>query len=290
MPGSFRSRPIPFLSPIVLLLAFACGGPPEAEPPEAGAPPASRATPREEPAPRPAGLAWETRRLERTAADCGGEQDPCATVSLEYPELTAAPSGGAREVLNRFVRDFVLAPAVGEISAATPEALAEEVLQESERFHREFPEAPGGWSLERAVKVIHQTPRVVSLEASESVFLGGAHPNSSVTYASFDPVTGQRISLADLFVPGSEARLREIAEKRFRQARELPPDRDLAAEGFEFAEGAFALNDNFAVLGDGLVFYYNPYEIAAYVMGPTEVKLSREDLAGLVRPGGPLGG
>lgn len=272
------------LSPVILILAFACGGPPEAEPPVAGAPRA----PVQEAVPRPGRLAWETRTLERTAAGCG-EEEPCATVSLEYPEIAAAPGDAAVEALSRFIRDFILAPALGEEAAATPEALAEEVLQEAERFHREFPDAPAGWSLERTVKIVHQTPRVVSLEAAESSFLGGAHPNSAVIYASFDPATGRQIALADLFLPTAGARLREAAERKFREARGIPPDRDLAEEGFEFEGGSFDLNDNFAVLEDGLVFYYNPYEIAAYVIGPTEVKLTREDLAGLVRPDGPLG-
>jgi Protein of unknown function (DUF3298)/Deacetylase PdaC len=282
-------RPFPsaaILSPVLLILAFACGRPPESEPPVADAP---QAPSREAAPPRPARLAWETRTLERTAAGCE-EEGACATVSLEYPEVTAAPGAATAQALNRFIRDFVLAPAVGEEPAATPEALAEEVLRESERFHRELPDAPGGWSLERTVKIVHQTPRVVSLEAAESVFLGGAHPNSTVLYASFDPATGRRIALADLFLPTAGERLREVAERRFREAREIPPDRDLAEEGFEFEGGSFDLNDNFALLEEGLVFYYNPYEIAAYVFGPTEVKLTREDLAGLVRPGGPLGG
>ncbi|MFP5286682.1 MAG: DUF3298 domain-containing protein [Thermoanaerobaculia bacterium] len=278
------------LASAVLLLALACGGRPETEPPPpAAAPEASReaeAPRREEPSGF-SGLSWETRTLQRTESGC--EEGACASVSLTYPEITAAPTGEAKRALNRFVREIVLAPAIGEEPAATPEALAEEVLEEAERFRREVPDAPGGWALERTVKVVHHTPRVVSLEAAEYVFLGGAHPNSTVTYASFDPATGRRLALEDLILPGMEERLREIAEKRFREAREIPPERDLAEEGFEFEGGAFALNDNFAVLESGLVFYYNPYEIAAYVMGPTEVKLSREDVAEIVQPDGPLG-
>jgi Protein of unknown function (DUF3298)/Deacetylase PdaC len=288
--GSLK-RPVSLLASAVLSLAFACGGRPEAEPPPpsggASREAEARRLPRQVEAPGFSGLSWETRTLKRTESGC--EEGACASVSLVYPELTAAPTGEAKRALNRFIREIVLAPAVGEEPAATPEALADDVLQEAEQFQREVPDAPGGWALERTVKVVHHTPRVVSLEASEYVFLGGAHPNSAVTYASFDPATGRRLALEDLILPGMEERLREVAEKRFREAREIPPERNLAEEGFEFEGGAFALNDNFAVLESGLVFYYNPYEIAAYVMGPTEVKLSREDLAELVLPDGPLG-
>jgi hypothetical protein len=272
------------LFPSVLILASACEGPREPRPPAAEAPPASG---REEGAASWSGLSWETRTLERQAVEC--EEGSCASVSLEYPEFTAAPGEGGRRALNRYVREIVLAPVVGEEPAASPEALAAEVLRENERFLRELPEAAGGWFLDRTVKVVHQTPRVLSLEATESSYLGGAHPNSRVTYASFDPATGRRIALAELFLPDFEERLRQVAEERFREVREIPPGADLAAEGFEFEGGRFALNDNFAILEDGLVFYYNPYEIGAYALGPTAVKLTREDLAGLVLPDGPLG-
>jgi hypothetical protein len=33
------------------------------------------------------------------------------------------------------------------------------------------------------------------------------------------------------------------------------------------------LNDNFALTATGIVFYYNPYEIAAYAAGPTLLEL-----------------
>jgi hypothetical protein len=41
--------------------------------------------------------------------------------------------------------------------------------------------------------------------------------------------------------------------------------------GYTFPEDRFALNDNYGFSREGISFFFNSYEIAPYVMGPTEV-------------------
>lgn len=38
---------------------------------------------------------------------------------------------------------------------------------------------------------------------------------------------------------------------------------------------------NFAVTTEGVEFYYNPYEVAAYVFGPTDILFTWEQLGRL---------
>ena len=38
-----------------------------------------------------------------------------------------------------------------------------------------------------------------------------------------------------------------------------------------FAKNSIKMNDNFAVIAEGVLFYFNPYEIASYAAGPTEL-------------------
>jgi hypothetical protein len=45
---------------------------------------------------------------------------------------------------------------------------------------------------------------------------------------------------------------------------------------------------NFYLTGDGLVYTFNEYEIAAYAVGTIDVKLTFKDLEGFVSPGSPL--
>jgi hypothetical protein len=89
-------------------------------------------------------------------------------------------------------------------------------------------------------------------------------------------------------VDGFEEPLRALAEVRFRAERQLAPDASLGEEGFWFEEDRFELNDNWLVDPEGLRFYFNSYEIAPYVFGPTDLTVGREALRALARPGGPL--
>ena len=112
-------------------------------------------------------------------------------------------------------------------------------------------------------------------------YTGGAHPNARTLYGSWFLEDGRRVALRDLLTPGSEERVAEIAEAVFREQRGLPTEQSLEEQGFDFPDGKFALNENFAVTDQGLVFYFNPYEIAPYALGPTEIELTFEALEGL---------
>ncbi len=235
-------------------------------------------------------LLYETKTLEQLESDCS-DPETCARVSLEYPEITAAPSEAALEALNDSIAARLLAPVLGEGPAApTPAALARGFLDEAASAARELPAGAflGVWSLERKIAVIHQDARAFSIEASQLWFTGGAHSNSFNILASFDPGTGRRLQLADLLVPGFEPRLREAAERRFREVREIPEGQTLTEAGFWFEDDVFTLNGNFAVADSGLAFHFDPYEVAPYAWGPTDFVVSREQLGDLVRPDGPL--
>jgi hypothetical protein len=54
--------------------------------------------------------------------------------------------------------------------------------------------------------------------------------------------------------------------------------------GFTFENDAFVLPDDFALRDDGLAFYYNPYDVAPYSMGATEIVLSQDEIRRLLKP------
>ena len=172
--------------------------------------------------------------------------------------------------------------------ATTPEELMEKFLDEYRAFSEEFPEASGQWVLTRELQPIHNENGAFSLEITDYGYTGGAHPNTTVSLVTFDAETGARLGLADLLNEGYESALAAIAEQSFRTERSLEPDEDLSAAGFWFEEGTFRLNDNFAVVPEGLKFHFNSYEVGPYSMGPTSFVLRSADLAGLIRSDSPL--
>ena len=191
--------------------------------------------------------------------------------------------------MNRAVQATLLNPALGP-PAPTPAAMAELFFMRWRETVQAFPDAASatGWFVEIRLSVIHQDRRLISFEFAEQTYSGGAHPNSATRYASYDLADGRRLSLDDLLIGGLSSQLNEIAERRFRRLYGVPQGRSLADAGFWFEEDEFTLNDNFAVTESGLLFYFNPYEVAAYVVGPTGLRLPLEELDDLVLPGGPL--
>jgi len=228
--------------------------------------------------------------LETSDGECGEEiASPCARFRVEYPEITAAPNDELVVALNGAIREMLLNPALGP-PAPTPRAMAELFFMRWREIRRDFPDAASStlWFVDNRLRVIYQDRRLISLEFAEQAHSGGAHPNSTTRYASFGVAGGKRLALDDLLADGRSPRLNEIGEGRFRELHRVPPGRSLLDAGFWFEGDAFALNDNFAVTETGLLFYYNPYEVASYATGPTGLLLPLEDLEELVLPGGPL--
>ena len=163
------------------------------------------------------------------------------------------------------------------------EALMTGFIDEYRALKQSMPDDSQPWFLERKVFVLHNTPEVLGLSLSERLFTGGAHRSATLTFQNLDPRTGAEIQLSELLVDGYEVELLPLAEARFRRVRAIAEGMSLADAGFTFENGAFSLTENFAIGVDGLTFYYNRYEVAAYAVGPTEILLSYDELNALMK-------
>lgn len=251
---------------------LACGQPPAEEAGERG--------------PGPVDLVFETRTLERRAADCETSPADCGRIELSWVEITEAPAGVARAVLNEWVRTALMEPPLGEEAPSSPQALADQFIADYEQFRRDFEDTapaatPGGWTVVRTVEEIYRDELVVSFRDVESSRTGGAAERRE-HYATLYLTTGLPVALEHLLVEGSRERLLEIAEASFRRVRGLDPGASLREAGFPFGDG-FELPESFAVTTEGLVFHYNPSEIAPHATRATTVRIPRAELAGVVR-------
>lgn len=138
----------------------------------------------------------------------------------------------------------------------------------------------GCWKLETKADTVHSTPNALTVKVETYAYTGGAHPNSSMSFYTFDRKTGRMLSLADMV--DDTVALLGILEKAFRQQQKLAPNANLEEEGYFLHDGHFFLPANIGTGREGLVFYYNPYEIAAYAVGPIEVTIPYEKLNGIL--------
>lgn len=229
-------------------------------------------------------LKYEMKSYSQAVGDTSGLSNNYATAVLKYPEIKEATSQYIMDNLNNFVRANVLTALFKEGEYKTPEFFMENFLKEYSKFNEDKPsDMPSIWTIERIVDITYESPKVVSFSFYETSFLGGAHPNTNIFYTPFNLLTGVQLYKNDVFIEGYEAKLTAIAEKKFREEKELTPDANLEEADFNFKDNKFALNSNFGFTKEGIIFYFNSYEIAPYALGPTAIELKYGEIKELLK-------
>lgn len=240
-------------------------------------------TPGKESAAPPPVLAFEMQSREMTYEDCVAGSEGCTYIRFDYPTVVEAPVGTAVEAITGAIDSFLEAPLRPEEEPSSVNALMTRFLSDYAAFKTSQPSSGESWFLERKAFVLRSAPNLLSLSFLERSYLGGAHGLATVRYQNLDPVTGAEKLLTDLLKDGALAELTRLAEARFRQVRGVAEGTTLKDAGFTFENDAFALAQNFSLRDDGLAFYYNPYDVAPYAMGPTEIVLTRDEIRDLLK-------
>lgn len=126
---------------------------------------------------------------------------------------------------------------------------------------------------------------IYSYGISRYVFMGGAHGLSTLTYLNFNLETGQRITEDDLYVTGFVAKLSEIMKARIveQSAEDEKVQAISSLENTDYWVEAIKPNGNFYITDESINYVFNPYEIAPYYMGQTEVVIPFIRLSGLLK-------
>ena len=103
--------------------------------------------------------------------------------------------------------------------------------------------------------------------------MGAAHGQPAFQVLNVDLITGNKITLADLFVNNYRPSLKALAKRKFLEQN---------GNGdwwFVTGEQVFDLPETFAISRKGITFTYQPYEVGPYAAGAPEVFLSKKELA-----------
>jgi hypothetical protein len=90
---------------------------------------------------------------------------------------------------------------------------------------------------------------------------------------NFDPATGRQLFLSDVFAPGYEHKLNEVLLKVLLEKTAAKDLNELHDKGFLYSMDMFP-SENFVLGDDTITFIYNPYEIAPYAAGCTELTIA----------------
>ena len=225
---------------------------------------------------------FTTREFERTIDDCQQRPSPCAKLSLRYPEITHARTEQVRDSLNHGILQPLLRSIDIEGSKASPQELAEELFFYYDQVVKEFPDYAAQWYIERSARIVLDSLGILSVQYSDHLYTGGAHPLQQELYRLFDTRSGSLVTVDSLLAQGGKEPLLALAEREFRRVRAIPDERSLNSEGFWFRSGRFVLARNIGLTSRGLELAYNPYEIAPYAMGSTHLVLPYDSLKGVL--------
>jgi hypothetical protein len=128
------------------------------------------------------------------------------------------------------------------------------------------------------------------------VYMGGAHGQETRNYFNFNLKTGSIITEKDIFVDNYQTELAELLKTRIiEQSKENIEIKDaesakpiMSFEGTDFWTDSIKANGNFYLTEDGIIYVFNPFEIAPIYMGQTEVTIPFSRLSGLLKPNSPI--
>ena len=128
---------------------------------------------------------------------------------------------------------------------------------------------------------------IVSLLVNSNLYTGGAHGSHGVNCCVFNLEDGTIITEQQLFTKDYESQLASIIVDKIVKANKLKNPQQLEDNGYISAED-IASNNNFVINEKGITYYFNEYEIAAYVVGMTEVFIPYKELVSLLKKDSPI--
>ena len=142
------------------------------------------------------------------------------------------------------------------------------------------------WTKKLTMEVLYNENNLLSLKLDKFGYTGGAHGANIVLHRVFNLTSNRPVELDDLFIKGYEEELTRILDKKLRRMNGIAAEENLLESGF-LIDG-IAHTDNFYINNDGIGFFYNVYEIAAYATGSTELFCTFYDLKSILRPDHPF--
>jgi hypothetical protein len=195
---------------------------------------------------------------------------------VDYPQLEGVKDART-EGFNKAVLNIVNAH-VSRFKKEAPEG-----------FDATIPDAqPNGLWIDYDVTLANDA--VISVVFNESEYeSGAAHPNSFSTTLNYDLQNSKEIKLRDLFNANSNY-LQTISTQCQRILAARLKKQDAYIEE-TVKEGTAPKAENFQswnITRKGLLFNFDPYEVAAYALGPQDALVSYENLKGLLKSDSPI--
>lgn len=160
--------------------------------------------------------------------------------------------------------------------------LFKQFIKNYETFVSDNTDYKMGWEAEVKGTVEYETPHIINIKLVSYTMTGGSHGNPSTTSLLFSPHDGRELTISDIIK--DKTAVTALAEKKFREKFDIPAGKSLNSAGYMLEDDKFILPANIFVTKDGLLLFYNVYEIAPYSDGTKELLLTYDELKGYISP------
>lgn len=190
----------------------------------------------------------------------------CTTVNIEIPN--AKGNTKLSETINSALEGEIIALLNfdEESNAQNLEDAKKAFVFDYEELNGKFPEESMPWEANIEGTITHENEEIITIEIQSYIYTGGAHGYGTNRYLNFDKVKGSELYQENLFkdIDG----FKSFAETLFRKQENIPATGSINDTGFMFETESFYLPDNIGYTENGLILFYEPYEIASFADGP----------------------
>jgi Deacetylase PdaC/Protein of unknown function (DUF3298) len=233
------------------------------------APPSSALTSVQKP------LTWSEKKAKATY--CAGDTVHCANYECNYLFFEGDTLLAVK--LNKEINQFGSSLLSMEENAPLlgPDSLGNQLVRDYKAYTSEEGAYKVPWEVEIKATVPYQSSALITLDQQAYTYLGGAHPNSFRTITSYALAGGKELSHTDLLT--DTIGVAKLLEVKYKTLKEATPESDL--KELTFDGSPLPLPKNMAVVKNGILFYYNDYEVAPHAVGPAEILLTWQELGSM---------
>lgn len=132
------------------------------------------------------------------------------------------------------------------------------------------------------VHEFNNADNILVYETEQYVYMGGAHGVNTHNFYNFDAQTGNLLEEKDVFVENYQAQLTTLLQQLLvEQSEEFGSKKEMLEAGYDFDN--VRPNGNFALTEQAVIYVFNPYDIAPYVFGETEIIIDKSTIEHLLR-------
>lgn len=128
---------------------------------------------------------------------------------------------------------------------------------------------------------VRTSDKVTGYRIDKSTYEGGLREIQETQYLNFHPESGAAVTLKELFTPSYKVLLPTLLLHKLQQQYDCKSAGELKEKGILRLTDIY-IPDNFLLKNDGIIFRFNPDEIAPYETGSIELSLSYGELKSFI--------